>query len=117
VETLSIENIVALMDKYETNELAFEGTCADCGKEVCVVVRDKGNGEFVVTGGAAYGNAETEIFRAKCDVCFMSRKALQFQECDVYSRVVGYMRPVRSWNMGKQAEFRNRKMMRPGAEG
>ncbi len=29
--------------------------------------------------------------------------------CEVYSRVVGYLRPVDQWNEGKQAEFRNRK--------
>lgn len=31
------------------------------------------------------------------------------QECEVYSRVVGYIRPVASWNKGKQAEFDQRK--------
>ena len=30
--------------------------------------------------------------------------------CEVYSRVVGYLRPVNSWNNGKQAEFRDRKL-------
>ena len=29
--------------------------------------------------------------------------------CEVYSRVVGYLRPVNQWNDGKQAEFQNRK--------
>lgn len=29
--------------------------------------------------------------------------------CEVYSRVVGYLRPVQQWNDGKQAEFGNRK--------
>jgi len=28
--------------------------------------------------------------------------------CEVYSRVVGYMRPVAQWNKGKQEEFRER---------
>ena len=28
--------------------------------------------------------------------------------CEVYSRVVGYMRPVNQWNEGKQAEFTER---------
>jgi anaerobic ribonucleoside-triphosphate reductase len=28
--------------------------------------------------------------------------------CEVYSRVVGYMRPVSQWNPGKQEEFRER---------
>ena len=28
---------------------------------------------------------------------------------EVYSRVVGYLRPVQAWNAGKQEEFRDRK--------
>lgn len=31
-------------------------------------------------------------------------------ECEVYSRVVGYLRPVQYWNKGKQAEFGMRKL-------
>ena len=31
------------------------------------------------------------------------------QETEVYSRVVGYLRPVKQWNRGKLAEFGNRK--------
>ncbi len=31
-------------------------------------------------------------------------------ECEVYSRVVGYLRPVKQWNDGKQAEFKMRKV-------
>jgi len=29
--------------------------------------------------------------------------------CEVYSRVVGYYRPVANWNLGKQQEFKERK--------
>ncbi len=29
--------------------------------------------------------------------------------CEVYSRVVGYIRPVQQWNEGKQAEYDDRK--------
>lgn len=29
--------------------------------------------------------------------------------CEVYSRVVGYIRPVNQWNDGKQAEYEDRK--------
>ena len=28
--------------------------------------------------------------------------------CEVYSRVVGYLRPVDQWNNGKQAEYEDR---------
>ena len=30
-------------------------------------------------------------------------------KCEVYSRVVGYLRPVNQWNRGKQQEFTDRK--------
>lgn len=30
--------------------------------------------------------------------------------CEVYSRVVGYLRPVQSWNLAKQQEFKDRKV-------
>jgi len=40
----------------------------------------------------------------KCPVCN--------QETEVYSRVVGYLRPVKQWNEGKQAEFNIRKTFR-----
>ena len=29
--------------------------------------------------------------------------------CEIYSRVVGYFRPVNQWNKGKQEEFNQRK--------
>ncbi len=28
--------------------------------------------------------------------------------CEVYSRIVGYLRPVQAWNKGKQQEFAER---------
>lgn len=31
------------------------------------------------------------------------------QPCEIYSRVVGYLRPISQWNDGKQAEFAERK--------
>ncbi len=34
------------------------------------------------------------------------------QKTEVYSRVVGYLRPVKQWNEGKQAEYSNRKIFR-----
>lgn len=30
-------------------------------------------------------------------------------ECEIYSRVVGYLRPVKQWNDGKKAEFKDRR--------
>lgn len=30
-------------------------------------------------------------------------------DCEVYSRIVGYIRPVQQWNKGKAAEYKQRK--------
>jgi ribonucleoside-triphosphate reductase len=32
------------------------------------------------------------------------------QKCEVYSRVVGYYRPVSSWNKGKKEEYNDRSL-------
>ena len=38
--------------------------------------------------------------------------------CEVYSRVVGYLRPVSAWNIGKRQEFKERTVFKqPEAEG
>lgn len=29
--------------------------------------------------------------------------------CEIYSRIVGYIRPISQWNDGKQAEYEDRK--------
>lgn len=40
----------------------------------------------------------------KCEICTECGET-----CEVYSRIVGYLRPVKQWNIGKQAEFTQRK--------
>ena len=40
---------------------------------------------------------------------FYCPKCTVKQPCEVYSRVVGYLRPVSQWNIGKQQEFKERK--------
>lgn len=36
-------------------------------------------------------------------------KRKKVHECEVYSRVVGYLSPVSEWNKGKKEEFKQRK--------
>lgn len=52
---------------------------------------------FSVCSSHGYLNGKQE----KCPKCN--------QETEVYSRVVGYLRPVKQWNNGKQSEFAMRK--------
>lgn len=71
-------------------------TCHDCGRTL------ESNEEYMPykVGQATY---------AKCKACHEANPALEnFQKAEVYSRVVGYIRPVQQWNAGKQAEFGDR---------
>lgn len=34
-------------------------------------------------------------------------------KCTVWSRVVGYLRPIDQWNSGKQEEFKDRVLFKP----
>lgn len=53
---------------------------------------------FSVCTSHGYLNGEQEF----CPICK--------SQCEVYSRVVGYLRPVKQWNKGKQEEFKIRKV-------
>lgn len=48
---------------------------------------------------------------AKCEDCYNADQVLRnFQEAEVYSRIVGYIRPIKNWNPGKSAEYNDRKV-------
>lgn len=55
----------------------------------------------------------TPTFSICVDHGYLSGEHFKCPHCgrstEVYSRVVGYYRPVRNWNIGKQEEFRKRK--------
>ena len=44
---------------------------------------------------------------------FTCPKCTVKQPCEVYSRIVGYIRPVSQWNEGKKQEFKERKEFKP----
>ena len=47
---------------------------------------------------------------------FTCPKCLVEQPCEVYSRVVGYIRPVQQWHVGKREEYDNRKVFKLAKE-
>jgi len=56
---------------------------------------------FSVCATHGYQTGETP----KCPTCGAN--------CEVYSRVVGYLRPVDQWNNGKKAEYHDRAKVPP----
>ncbi len=51
-----------------------------------------------------------EEIKAKIKSLEEEKKNAKGTECSVYSRIVGYLRPVANWNDGKKEEFKLRKM-------
>ena len=106
--------LTELQKQLETEDVSFIGKCHDCGIPVNVICTVNENGEFVISGGAIYnpqfGVPPTKHTFFKCDACFTKDKVLRdFIPCEVYSRVVGYLRPIQQWNKGKVEEFKQRK--------
>lgn len=85
--------------------------CHDCGEKIIIDGEDIENGVYLAYDlPAQAGNAGEKINVFKCNGCFAKNKALtNFNPCEVYSRVVGYIRPVQQWHKGKKQEFKERK--------
>jgi len=95
----------------EHGNLGFEGHCNDCQKEIVVKV-DNIEGELKISGGAVY-EPDMSQYYLKCDKCFEQDKILRnFRDNEVYSRIVGYLRPIKQWNPAKQAEFEDRTLFK-----
>jgi len=104
---MKVKDLKEYFDDAKSNSICFVGKCHDCGKKTEVDI-DHVDEKIVVSGGAAY-KSDDEIF-LKCDTCFTNDPTLKrYQECEVYSRVVGYLRPIKNWNPGKKAEYLARK--------
>lgn len=79
--------------------------CYDCGKGLKVENKEIIGGKMLF-----YDDSGEKIKVFKCSSCFSKNPGLNsFRKCEVYSRVVGYLRPVGQWNMGKKMEYEDRK--------
>ncbi len=56
------------------------------------------------------------VFSQQLVIEYMSPMQTQRQECIVYSRVVGWLTPVKNYNPGKAAEYKDRKTFKVCAE-
>jgi len=80
--------------------------CHDCKKELKIDKDKKIENGVRLTYDR--NGEKIEIF--KCKNCYLEDKSLKnYQPCEVYSRIVGYLRPVQQWNEGKKQEFKERK--------
>lgn len=89
----------------ESANFAKNNFCHGCNKEIRINGQEIENGVYL-----SYDNGGEIINIFKCNDCYSKSKALtNFQPCEVYSRVVGYIRPVSQWHKGKGQEYIERK--------
>jgi anaerobic ribonucleoside-triphosphate reductase len=50
------------------------------------------------------------------DKQMLEKEKVRAIKAEVYSRVVGYYRPVQAWNEGKREEFKERKYLKTKAK-
>lgn len=82
--------------------------CRDCRKEMLIEGGELTNGKML--GYNTNNNKKDLTFIFKCNECYAKNPALtDYQSCEVYDRIVGYIRPVQQWNPSKQSEYRDRK--------
>lgn len=113
---MSIMTVERLHELFEENTpgeiISWRGSCHDCACEVEVTATPKEDG-IHICGGCVY-EPEPKTFFLKCDTCYQRDPVLRsYQRCEVYSRVVGYLRPVDQWNDAKRMEFSDRKLFDP----
>ena len=103
-----------LFIRWWTKELGWKGDCHDCGVDTEVIAMVEDDGKLTISGGAvAFPDGIDGEYFVKCESCFDKDNFLRnFRECEVFSRIVGYLRPLKQWNVGKKAEFENRKLFK-----
>jgi hypothetical protein len=105
----TMDYLRGLYDEYKKPELEFNACCHDCHVVVKVISTLQDDGELSITGGTIYKIAGIDKPFFKCESCLNADSFLRhFQPCEVYSRVCGYLRPVKQFNKGKQEEFKER---------
>lgn len=106
--------IEEIKKELETENKLYRGICHDCGAHVEVTATLREDGAIVIGGtGSVYKIRQgvEDRYYFKCNSCFKKDKTLRnYQNCEVYSRAVGYLRPVQQWNAGKKEEFKTRKL-------
>lgn len=108
---MNLDFIVKLLEAH--GDYYLTGNCVDCNKDVKVEVKAIGENQIEIKGGAIYQPPKQynypEEYVCKCDTCFKIDPKIH-QRNEVYTRVVGYLRPTSQMNAGKISEIEQRAM-------
>jgi anaerobic ribonucleoside-triphosphate reductase len=91
--------------EFAKNVQQNKAYCYDCKKKIEIKNNEVQNGVLL-----GYNDNGEKLMVFKCNQCFAKDPSLsKFRKCEVYSRIVGYLRPIKQWNKGKKREFEERK--------
>jgi len=95
----------------ESQYAKFTFKCCDCDKHSVIDVERTSETEIKITGGALFmppveWGVEDPVI-GKCDECYNIQPEFNLPTL-VFSRVVGFYRPVSFWNDAKKEEFKMR---------
>jgi anaerobic ribonucleoside-triphosphate reductase len=96
-----------ISDKIGDHQFAkISVNCMDCGIDFVLDVERISESEIKINNGAIGVKKKDCLF--KCSNCFEEIPSFG-EKTEVYSRVVGYLRPICQWNEAKRNEFTLRK--------
>lgn len=96
-----------ISDKMGDNQFAkVDAVCIDCRDDFVLELERKSETDLEIKNGAIAKKYGTYL--CKCQTCFDLNNNFG-GETEVYSRVVGYLRPIGNWNKSKKQEFDLRK--------
>jgi len=101
-----------LADHPDVHVFEWDGQCHDCGDDVKIIYcfDDERKKVTDMFGGVVYLPEQMNEYFYKCIGCYEADPVLKdYQKCEVYTRIVGYMRPMDSWNNSKINEYKMRK--------
>lgn len=108
MEISKLSSLNSYFKEAKSDHIKFECDCHDCGKTFNILADIDDDKKIIIEGGALYILPHGTW--AKCDKCFEQDPELHnYQPCEVFSRVVGFLTPTKQWNKGKQSEWKMRK--------
>jgi hypothetical protein len=109
-----MDNLMEILKANDSADLRFD--CHDCGKPVRVTAEKDGTGVIFRPQDGARGcspeiSTGENVYFVKCAECYEKDPVIRnYNPTEVYTRVVGYYRPVSAFNEGKKAEYADRKV-------
>lgn len=96
-----------ISDKMGNHQYAnVSSICMDCEEEFILKLERVNETSIKISNGVI--GKRGDIYMCKCQDCFDKNDHFG-SKTEVYSRVVGYLRPIENWNLAKKDEFHLRK--------